>query len=63
MKAAELRELNSDELLQRAKTLKKERFDLRMEKAGGKLAKPHRLFQARRDLARILTLLKQKEAS
>ncbi len=63
MKVSELRELNPDELLQRAKSLKKELFDLRMEKAGGKLPKPHRVFQARRDLARILTLLKQKGES
>lgn len=64
MKVSELRELNPDELLQRANTLKRELFDLRMEKEGGKTAKPHRLSQARRDLARVLTLLGQKrEAS
>ena len=61
MKTAELKELNEDELVQKLNGFKKELLDLRMEKAGGKLSKPHRIRQARRDSARILTLLNQRK--
>lgn len=60
MKIAEIRELNAEELIQRLAALKKQLFDLRMDRAAGKLEKPHRLSQVRRDVARVLTVLKQK---
>ncbi len=61
MKTAELRELNQDELLQKLQALKNELFDLRRERAAGKLTKPHRFQQARRDVARILTVLHKEK--
>jgi large subunit ribosomal protein L29 len=61
MKAQELRELNTEELRQRLQALKKELFDLRMEKAVGKLSKPHRFQLLRRDVARILTILRERD--
>lgn len=60
MKVAELKELNEDELRQRLASFKRELFDLRMERAGGKLAKPHRMQLLRRDAARVMTLLREK---
>lgn len=61
MKISEMRELNAEELAQRLDGLKRELFDLRMDRAAGKLDKPHRLHQVRRDAARMVTILKQKE--
>ncbi len=62
-KLEELKELNSADLVQKLHGLKLELFDLRMQRADGKLSQPHRLKQIRRDVARALTLLKQKEGA
>ncbi len=59
MKVSELRELSPEELGQRLKGIKRELFDLRMQKAGGKLSTPHKIKQIRRDAARILTLIQE----
>jgi large subunit ribosomal protein L29 len=61
MKMAEWRGLSSDELTQRISVLKRELMDLRMQAASGKMDKPHRMRQIRRDAARALTLLKERE--
>jgi len=61
MKSSELRELNVDELTQKLEGLKRGLLDLRMQRAGGKLAKPHQIHLARKDVARILTLINEKE--
>ena len=61
MKISELRELSSDELTQKLLGLKREWLDLRMAAAAGKLDKPHRIGQIRKDLARLHTLLKERE--
>ena len=61
MKISELKEMNEDELKQKLGTFKRELFDLRMERAAGKLAKPHRIQQLRRDSARVMTLLGEKK--
>ena len=60
MKLAELKDLNEDELRQKLTAFKQELFDLRMERASGKLTKPHRMQLLRRDAARVMTLLNQK---
>ncbi len=59
----EVKDLNDEELVQKLQSLKKEMFDLRMQRADGKLTQPHRLRRARRDVARTLTLLKQREGA
>ncbi len=59
MKTSELRPLSPDELTQKLVGLKRELFDLRMQAGAGKLDKPHRVRLIRRDVARVLTLLKQ----
>lgn len=61
MKISDLKELNEDELKQKLGTFKRELFDLRMDRAGGKLEKPHRIQQLRRDAARVMTLLGEKK--
>ena len=60
MKTAELKELNEEELHQKLVVFKRELFDLRMERASGKLTKPHRMQLLRQDAARVLTLLQQR---
>ena len=59
-KKEDLKELNPEDLAQKLHGLKLELFDLRMQRAEGKLVQPHRIKQVRRDVARVLTLLKEK---
>ncbi len=61
MNAVELRELNSDELQQRAREMEEQLFKLRMQKAMGQLEAAHKVASVRRDLARVKTVLREKE--
>ena len=61
MKAKELRELTPDELAQQLETARKEYFDLRMQQATGRLEKPVTLRTARREIARIETVLNESK--
>jgi large subunit ribosomal protein L29 len=62
MKVKELRNQNADELLQREKTLKKEIFELRQQKnASGKAEKPTRFKLAKKEIARIQTILNERK--
>jgi large subunit ribosomal protein L29 len=60
-KATELRELNDDALLQRLAEAREEHFNLRFQNATGQLDNTTRLRDVRRDIARINTLLRQRE--
>lgn len=60
MKASELREKSVEELNGELLNQLKEQFKLRMQAATGQLGQTHLLRQARRDVARIKTVLKQK---
>ena len=62
MKIDELRAKSADELKQERLTLLKEQFNLRMQRATGQLARPHRFREVRRTVARINTLLRQKDS-
>jgi large subunit ribosomal protein L29 len=61
MKAAELRDLGSDELEQRAREMEDQLFKLRMQKAMGQIEAAHKVSSVRRDLARIRTILREKQ--
>lgn len=63
MKAAELRELTEGELQSRLAQLREEQFNYRMQKATGQLGQPHLATAARKDIARIKTLLAEKAAA
>lgn len=63
MKAAELRELTEGELQGRLVRLREEQFNYRMQKATGQLGQPHLATAARKDIARIKTLLAEKAAA
>lgn len=60
MKASELRELTEDELRQKEEELADRLFALRLQKSIGQLEKPSRIRNARVDLARVLTVLREK---
>ena len=62
-RAAELRELNDTELEHRLGEAKEELFNLRFQNATGELDNIARLPQVRRDVARIETLLREREIS
>jgi len=62
MKAAEVRELGVDELRAKEKDLDDELFRLRVQKSMGQLEAPARVRFVRRDLARVKTILRQKQA-
>ena len=61
MKAAEIRELTADDLRAREKELDDQLFRLRIQKSMGQLEAPAKLATLRRDLARIKTILREKE--
>jgi large subunit ribosomal protein L29 len=62
MKAAQFREQTVEELLDREKDLSEQLFALRLQKVTGQLEKPSRIHQVRKDLARVLTVLREKRA-
>ncbi len=59
MKTAELRKLTEEELEDRIKTLDKELFEMNYQRKYGKVEKPHLFRVKKREIARILTLLKE----
>ena len=61
MKAAEIRELTVDDLRARVKDLEDQTFRLRIQKSMGQLEAPAKVRDVRRDLARIKTILREKE--
>lgn len=61
MKAAEIRELSVDELELKVKELKEELFQLRFQHAINQLDNPMRLKAVKKDIARIKTVLRQRE--
>jgi large subunit ribosomal protein L29 len=60
-KASELRELNDGELLQRVVEAKEEHFNLRFQNATGQLDNSARIGDVRREIARLNTLLRERE--
>jgi large subunit ribosomal protein L29 len=60
-KATELRELNDVELVQKLAEAKEEHFNLRFQSATGQLDNSGRLGDVRREVARINTLLRERE--
>ncbi|MFO7171997.1 MAG: 50S ribosomal protein L29 [Bacillota bacterium] len=61
MKAKELRQLSSEELQAKVKALKEELFNLRFQLATNNLDNPARIRQVRKDIARIKTILRERE--
>jgi large subunit ribosomal protein L29 len=59
-KARDLRELPDEELFERVESLKEELFNLRFQFATGQLDNPMRIKQVRHDMARMLTILRER---
>ena len=60
MKAAELRDLGTEELGARERDLTDQLFRMRIQKSMGQLEAPEMIRTVRRDLARIKTVMRQK---
>jgi large subunit ribosomal protein L29 len=60
MKPKDLRLLSEGELLEKAKDLNEELFNLRFQHATGQLENVMRVPQVKRDIARVKTILKEK---
>ncbi len=61
-KIADLRSQTADQLSDELLKLKKEQFNLRFQKATGQVEKTHRVGEVRKDIARIKTVLRTKQA-
>jgi len=63
MNAKELRDKTPDQLREELASLKKASFNLRFQQATGQLENPAQIRKARRDAARVLTILNEKAAT
>ncbi|RMG66795.1 MAG: 50S ribosomal protein L29 [Nitrospirae bacterium] len=61
MRPSELRTMTIEELRQKEKELRKELFNLRFQKATGEIQNPMRIKAVRKDIARILTIITEKQ--
>ena len=61
MTATELRELPDDELRQKLAEGKEELFNLRFQIVTGQLDDPRRIKQVKREVARVLTVMRERE--
>lgn len=62
MNASDLREKDVAGLKEELVNLRKEQFQLRLQKATGQLGQTHLLKQTQRDIARVKTILTEKQA-
>jgi large subunit ribosomal protein L29 len=63
MKVDDIRAMTPDQMDDAILNLKKERFNLRFQRATGQLENTSRMKEARRDIARIKTIAAQKRAA
>ena len=61
MESAELRGMERQELVEKVKQLKQELFHFRCQLAMGRIESPMRIRQTKRDVARVKTILRQKD--
>lgn len=60
IKANELRNMTIDEIKQKLEALKKDLYGLRTEAEAGRIEKPHRIRDTRKDIARCETIIREK---
>ena len=63
LKINELEKLQATELIQKVSELRKELFDLKLQKSTTSVEKSHLLVTVKRDIARLLTVVNRKQAS
>ena len=61
MKANKFRELSEDALAAKEKELKTELFNLRFQSATGQLSNPQRISECKKDIARVKTVIRERE--
>ena len=61
MKASKLREMNVTELNKKLADLKRELLNLRFQNATGQLTNPKQIDACKKDIARVMTLLREAE--
>ena len=61
MKASEVRAMNVEQLNEKLASLKKDLFFLRMQHATNQLDNPQKLVETKRDIARVKTMIREKE--
>ena len=61
MKVKEIRELTTEEIIAKIKESKEELFNLRFQQATGNLEKPSRIRDLRHQVARMKTVLRERE--
>ena len=62
MNAKEIRQMTVTELNAKLKELKSELFNLRFQHAVNQLENPHKMVEVKKDIARVMTVLNQKNA-
>ena len=62
MKAAQLREQTAEELREKERELAEQLFALRLQQVTGQIENPAKLRLVRRDLARLMTVMREKQA-
>ena len=63
MKINELRKLTNEDLNKKITEYKKELLDLRIKQSTGSLEKPSKIHELRKDVARMKTILRERELS
>jgi len=63
MKASELRDKNLEELRKIMQELLQEQFNLRMQSGTGQMARSHLIRDARKNIARVKTIMKENKAA
>ncbi len=63
MKAEKIREMSDDELQKKQEDLSEELFRMRLQKATAQLDRPAKIREARKDLARVNTVLSERRRS
>ena len=61
MTASEVKNLSTQELAAKEKELKEELFNLRFQLATGQLTNPQRMRECKKDVARVKTLIRERE--
>ena len=62
MNAKELRDMTQEDLNKKLAELKEELFNLRFQLAINQLDKPHKITEVKHDIARVMTVLREKNA-
>ena len=60
IKSNELRNMTVDEIRLKMESLKKDLFNMRTEVKAGRIEKPHKIHETRKDIARCETVIKEK---